>query len=221
MEPARAPRPTSAGLALQHRGGPRAQCSIWTRIKITKWPSVKALSLEAAAERYGALYLRDALARFVVQYRNPGLSAAEVEQASLAVSLRFRKIPAFHKLKFALDDAQDLGVMDNTQDVAHARPERKDKQGRTVPGRFDTVLVNDGTGGFSGVQGKSLSLTNTPDPWHLCVITRISRCSAASGLQAPKGCVPGAISGRPRARTPCLRRTLHAVHCTRPRPRSL
>ncbi|EIW53615.1 uncharacterized protein TRAVEDRAFT_133656 [Trametes versicolor FP-101664 SS1] len=135
------------------RRGPRAQCSIWTRIKITKWPSVKALSLEAAAERYGALYLRDALARFVVQYRNPGLSAAEVEQASLAVSLRFRKIPAFHKLKFALDDAQDLGVMDNTQDVAHARPERKDKQGRTVPGRFDTVLVNDGTGGFSGVQG--------------------------------------------------------------------
>ncbi|KAI0826961.1 hypothetical protein BC628DRAFT_1369912, partial [Trametes gibbosa] len=43
--------------------------------------------------------------------------------------------------------------MDNTQDVAHARPERKDKQGRTVPGRFDTVLVNDGTGGLSGVQG--------------------------------------------------------------------
>ncbi|KAL1937051.1 hypothetical protein VTO73DRAFT_15569 [Trametes versicolor] len=153
MEPARAPHLASAGLALQHRGGPRAQRSIWTRIKITKWPSVKALSFEAAAERYGTLYLRDALARFVVQYRNPGLSAAEVEQASLAVSLRFRKIQAFHKLKFSLDDAQDLGIMDNTQDVAHARPERKDKQGRTVPGRFDTVLVNDGTGGFSGVQG--------------------------------------------------------------------
>ncbi|KAI0826679.1 hypothetical protein BC628DRAFT_251427 [Trametes gibbosa] len=153
MEPARAPHLTSAGLTLQHRGLPRAQRSIWTRIKITKWPSIKVLSFEAAAERYGALYLRDALARFVVQYRNPGLSAAEVEQGSLAVSLRFRKIQAFHKLKFSLDDAQDLGIMDNTQDVAHARPERKDKQGRTVPGRFDTVLVNDGTGGFSGVQG--------------------------------------------------------------------
>ncbi|KAH9856108.1 hypothetical protein C2E23DRAFT_866199 [Lenzites betulinus] len=130
-----------------------ARSTVWTRIKITKWPSVKALSFEAAAERYGALYLTDALARFVVQYRNPDLSAAEVEQESLAVSFRFRKIPAFHKLKFTLDDAQDLGIMDSIQDVAHARPERKDKHGRIVPGRFDSVLVNDGTGGASGIQG--------------------------------------------------------------------
>ncbi|KAI0819805.1 hypothetical protein BC628DRAFT_1400685 [Trametes gibbosa] len=127
--------------------------SIWTRIKITKWPSVKALSFDAAAERYGALYLRDALARFIVQYRDPALSAREVEQASIGVGFRFRKVQAFHKLKFSLNDAQDLGVMGDIQDVAHARPERKDKQGRTVPGRFDTVLVNDGTGGASGVQG--------------------------------------------------------------------
>ncbi|OJT12555.1 hypothetical protein TRAPUB_10899 [Trametes pubescens] len=127
--------------------------SAWTRIKITKWPSVKALSFDTAADRYGARYLRDALARFVVQYRTPGLSAAEVEQAALAVGFRFRTMQAFHKLKFTLDDAQDLGIMDNVQDVAHARPERKDKQGRTVPGRFDTVLINDGTGRASGVQG--------------------------------------------------------------------
>ncbi|OJT04957.1 hypothetical protein TRAPUB_4260, partial [Trametes pubescens] len=128
--------------------------SVWTSIKIAKWPSVKALSFEAAAERYGALYLRDALAHFVVQYRNPDLSTAEVERASLAVGFRFRKMPAFHKLKFTLNDAQDLGIMDSIQDVAHARPERKDKQGRTVPGRFDTVLLNDGTGGASGVKGE-------------------------------------------------------------------
>ncbi|EIW56974.1 uncharacterized protein TRAVEDRAFT_170977 [Trametes versicolor FP-101664 SS1] len=132
--------------------GAQAQAA-WTRIKIAKWPSVKALSFDDAAERYGAVYLRDALARFVVRHRDPTLTAAEVEQQSLNVSLHFRKIQAFNKLKFILDDAQDLGVMEDVRDAAHARPERQDKQGRTVPGRFDTVLVNNGTGGRSGVQG--------------------------------------------------------------------
>ncbi|KAI0350324.1 hypothetical protein OH77DRAFT_1593589, partial [Trametes cingulata] len=130
-----------------------ASATPWTRIKIAKWPSVKALSFDDAAERYGDAYLRDALARFVVQYRDPTLSAAEVEQESLNVTYHFRKIQAFHKLKFLLEDAQALGIMDDIQDVAHARPARRDKQGRPVPGRFDTVLVNDGTGGQSGVNG--------------------------------------------------------------------
>ncbi|KAI0629564.1 hypothetical protein C8Q77DRAFT_1065168 [Trametes polyzona] len=125
----------------------------WTSIRLTKWPSVRALSFEAAAERYGARYLRDALARFVVQYRDPTLSSVEIEQASLDVDFRFRKFPVFHKLKFLLTDAQDLGVMEDFQDVAHARPQRIDKHGRLVPGRFDTVLLNDGTGGLTGPQG--------------------------------------------------------------------
>ncbi|KAI0639898.1 hypothetical protein C8Q77DRAFT_1214290 [Trametes polyzona] len=122
-------------------------------IKITKWPNVKALSFDAAGQFYGARYLRDALARFVVQHRNPSLSAAEVEQAALSVSYRFHKLPVFHKLKFTLRDAQQLGIMEDAHDVAHARPRRKDRRGRSVPGRFDTVLVNDGTGGLSGTQG--------------------------------------------------------------------
>ncbi|KAH9896416.1 hypothetical protein C8Q73DRAFT_664234 [Cubamyces lactineus] len=103
----------------------------WTRIKITKWPSVRALSFDTAAERY----------------------AAEVEHASLSVRFHFRKVAAYHKLKFSLIDAQRLGIMDTTQDVAHARPSRHDKHGRQVPGRFDTVLINDGTDRHSGIQG--------------------------------------------------------------------
>ena len=126
---------------------------MWTRIKIARWPSVKGVSLNAAAERYGAPYIRDALARFVVSYRDPTLSAAEVEQASLGVALHFRKVEAYHKLKFLLDDAQQLGVMDTLQDAAHARPGRRDRHGRPIPGRFDTVLINDGSGGHSGVHG--------------------------------------------------------------------
>ncbi|KAH9846380.1 hypothetical protein C2E23DRAFT_890947 [Lenzites betulinus] len=125
----------------------------WTSIKIAKWPNVKALSFTDAADRYGAVFLHDALARFVVQYCDPSLTAREVEAQSLSVSFRFNKVQVYHKAKFLLQDAQDLGIMEDVRDVAHARPQRKDKQGRTVPGRFDAVLVNDGTGGRTGTQG--------------------------------------------------------------------
>ena len=120
---------------------------------ITKWPSVKALSFEAAASQYGVPHLRDALARFVVSYRDPTLSHAEIKRTSLNVPFHFRKVEAYHKLKFLLEDTQQLGIMDMVHDVAHARPARHDKLGRPVPGRFDTVLINDGSGGRSGVQG--------------------------------------------------------------------
>lgn len=46
--------------------------------------------------------------------------------------------------------------MEGIHDVAHARPARKDRQGRQVPARFDTVLVNEGRGGPTGVEGTSI-----------------------------------------------------------------
>ena len=67
----------------------------------------------------------------------------------------FATVPAFHHLKFLLEDVQWLGIMDVTQDAAHARPAWKDRQGQSVPARFDMVLVNDGTGGPAGVSGMS------------------------------------------------------------------
>ncbi|KAI0683028.1 hypothetical protein C8Q76DRAFT_772508 [Earliella scabrosa] len=121
--------------------------------RITKWPSVKALRFGAAAARYGATYLRDALLRFVIAYRDSTLSEAEVEQECSGLFFQFRAFPVFHKIKITLDDVQGFGVMDDPADVIHARPDRVDKHGRTVPGRFDTVLVNNGTGGLVGVEG--------------------------------------------------------------------
>ncbi|KAI1797995.1 hypothetical protein LXA43DRAFT_875754 [Ganoderma leucocontextum] len=124
-----------------------------TRIKMTKWPTVKALRFSSATEHYGATSLQDALARFVVKYRNPTLTLPQVKRAAQDFNFRFNRVPAYHRLKFILEDAQHLGIMDNIGDTAHARPARKDRQGRAVPARFDTVLVNEGTGGPVGVQG--------------------------------------------------------------------
>lgn len=127
----------------------------FTRIKMAKWPTMKALRFDAAVNLYGATWIRDALARFIVAYRDPSLTSAEIERASLDVFYGFGTLPVFHKIKFTLEDAQHLGIMDATHDAVHARPARRDKQGRHVPARFDTVLVNDGTGAATnGVQGE-------------------------------------------------------------------
>ena len=38
-------------------------------------------------------------------------------------------------------------------DVVHATPARTSTRGRPVDGHFDTVLVNDGNGTYSGIAG--------------------------------------------------------------------
>ena len=124
-------------------------------MKLAKWPTVKALTFPAATQLYGAVFLQDALARFIIKYRDPYLLPHQVEHAVSNFSFRFTHFPAFHRIKFILDDAQQFGIMEGIHDVAHARPERCDRQGRKVPARFDTVLVNEGTGGPTGVHGTS------------------------------------------------------------------
>ncbi|KAI9068635.1 hypothetical protein FKP32DRAFT_1561245 [Trametes sanguinea] len=120
---------------------------------IAKNPSVKAVSFDAAVTRYAASFFRDALARFVIQYRQPDLSWRQIERASASVYFNFRSVPSFHKIKYLLDDVQGFGLAEQHRDVVHARPARQDSRGRPVPARFDTVLVNDGTGGLTGVAG--------------------------------------------------------------------
>ncbi|KAI0372511.1 hypothetical protein BV20DRAFT_1034577 [Pilatotrama ljubarskyi] len=137
-----------------------ANCAAsWSRaappqhIDIAEYPSVKAVSFDAAAAHYGAMYFRDALVRFVIRYRSPDLDPRQVERASAAVYFNFRTVPVFHRIKFLLDDVQGFSMADDLTDVTHARPARQDTQGRPVPVRFDTVLVNDGSGGETGVAG--------------------------------------------------------------------
>ncbi|KAI0331458.1 hypothetical protein GY45DRAFT_1248627 [Cubamyces sp. BRFM 1775] len=125
-----------------------------TPFKMTRYPSVKAISFEAATTSYGATNLRDALARFVIRYRHPHLNDTQISRASARVNLPFRRIAVFHRIKFFLEDVHGFGVPgEETRDVVHARPSRRDTQGRPVPARFDTVLVNLGTGGWAGATG--------------------------------------------------------------------
>ncbi|RPD72981.1 hypothetical protein L226DRAFT_546761 [Lentinus tigrinus ALCF2SS1-7] len=144
-----APRPLQSLL-------PSRALSTHTRIHLTKHPSIKGVRFNRIASSYSAPWIRDALARFIVSYRDPLLTQPEIELESNKITYRWDKLWIWHKIKFVLDDAQELGIMESVQDVAHVRPARSDKYGRPVPGRFDTVLVNDGSGGMSGIAGYRL-----------------------------------------------------------------
>ncbi|KAI0366896.1 hypothetical protein BV20DRAFT_1025390 [Pilatotrama ljubarskyi] len=136
---------------------PSPSSPMLSALVMTKHPSAKGVHISQLIDTYGARIFREALARFVVQYRHPDWSAAQVERAATAVYLPFSTLPVYHKAKFMLADvhksrvAQDAGAP--LVDVLHARPRRRGKYGHQVPGRFDTALINCGTGQETGVAG--------------------------------------------------------------------
>lgn len=123
-------------------------------LKMTKHPSLKAVSLADVVGKYGATYFRDALARYVANARFPGLSAQALEAKARTISMPFRTLPVFHLIKFTTTDFYTTGgPSDVVVDSVHVKPRRIDGRGREVPARFDTVLVNDGTGQEVGLKG--------------------------------------------------------------------
>ncbi|OSD07739.1 hypothetical protein PYCCODRAFT_1441641 [Trametes coccinea BRFM310] len=160
IAPAAASGPVASNMAassnangMQRAPGRSALPGHLTRIKIARNPSVKALGFENAAHAYGA-FLRDALARFVDQYHHPHFTPAEIRCEASSLYLCFVTFSMYHRMKFTLVDAQDLGIMEDVVDTAYARPARKDRRSRPVPERFDIILIDDnGAGGAAGLRG--------------------------------------------------------------------
>ncbi|KAH8101620.1 hypothetical protein BXZ70DRAFT_1019531, partial [Cristinia sonorae] len=122
------------------------------RIKMTKHPSKSMVVFDKLISDYGATFIREALARYIVQQNHPEYTAREVEDMS-DFGLPFRGLPVYHKAKFWLGDSQNYRLSSNEWDVVHATPARNTKRGRLVNGQFDTALVNDGDGTYIGIDG--------------------------------------------------------------------
>lgn len=122
-------------------------------IHITRTPNIAVLQFAAAIFLYGATFICDALAHFIVTYQDSSLTPMEIEHQARGIFFQFAVVPTFHKLKFILKDAQHLGIIETTWDTAHAHPAQRDKHNHVVPACFDTVLINDGMGGLVRAQG--------------------------------------------------------------------
>jgi hypothetical protein len=113
-------------------------------IKMTKWPSVRSVSFSDLENKYGALDLVNKLIKFVVKHNNPDLGPARLKYMENNTLVPHSPVSVFHKVLF-WNHSQFLGEDDKeTHDAIHVRPDRYNKQGQIIPGRFDTVLIKQG-----------------------------------------------------------------------------
>lgn len=124
------------------------------KLVMARNPTRKATKFTTLETDYGAAFFRDALSRYLVQLMNPDLSSTQIERAAAVFEVPFNAVPTFQRIKFSTSDpyAQD-GPEDSIVDSLHVQPSKVLKNGDSVPGRFDTALVNTGNGGKSGTTG--------------------------------------------------------------------
>ncbi|KIL54452.1 hypothetical protein M378DRAFT_29088, partial [Amanita muscaria Koide BX008] len=119
------------------------------RIKMTRYPSIQAVSIDDLVNKYGATFFIDAFARFVVLWRNPQTTRARLERDALDVHIPFRTVSVFHHIRYK--DIHDREEASESSDVIHIKPQYKNKNGEIVPGRFDTGLVHRRAENESGI----------------------------------------------------------------------
>jgi hypothetical protein len=150
------------------------------QLKMTKNPSLKAVRLTRLAADYGAKFFRDALARYVTHLNYPTLSRSQIETRSQDLAFSFNSIPVFHRIKFTTEDPYTArGPEDSVVDSIHVQPQRTLKSGELLPARFDTALINDGTGGMSGVAGMFFHTCRCPQETHKEIQATVSAKSAS------------------------------------------
>ncbi|KAI0062769.1 hypothetical protein BV25DRAFT_1870210 [Artomyces pyxidatus] len=127
---------------------------IHMHLQMTKNPTLKAVSFTTLADDYGAVDFSDALADFVTHHNYPNLPAAAARQRADNTLIPTQTVAVHHNIKFWNHDALQRDDGTDARDAVHVRPERKDKRGRAVPARFDTVLVKTGASqGAGGIAG--------------------------------------------------------------------
>ena len=110
-------------------------------LKMAQHPTIKAVTFDDLAMKYGAVDFMDALADFIAAVNYPGVSAVTLRARAADTLIPFRAVPVFHRIRFVASGNNDGS---DTVDAVHVRPERIDSHGRTIPSRFDTVLIYNG-----------------------------------------------------------------------------
>ncbi|KAF7324033.1 hypothetical protein MKEN_00625400 [Mycena kentingensis (nom. inval.)] len=129
------------------------QMTLWLERK-EKHPTAKSVRFNIILDKYGATSFRDALARYLLHHMDPSLSYTALRDKAPYLIIPFNRIPVYHRIKYTTPDPYAPGgPSDNIVDSVHVEPTRLDPEGNTIPGRFDTVLVNDGTGELTGTKG--------------------------------------------------------------------
>ncbi|KAI9439656.1 hypothetical protein H4582DRAFT_2110965 [Lactarius indigo] len=120
-------------------------------LTMAKHPTQYAVPLDRLQDLYGAPLFKVALRRFISATNNPDQTRQQLESSLWGLRLPFNRLPVWHVIKFTRFDP--ITGKNLTSDAIHAQPTRKGKHNRLITGRFDTALINDGTGKEHGVKG--------------------------------------------------------------------
>lgn len=130
------------------------------RLKMTKHPSSRSVSLSDVTDIFGAINFHHAFSRYFVQLCSPTLlSSRRMEELTVNYFLPFQSVYPFHKIKFWHVNSDGFTGASKIQDSLHIKPPRKDKKGREVPAQFDTALIK--------VQGHGSDNTRVLGEFHL------------------------------------------------------
>ena len=88
---------------------------------------------------------------FAALRNNPSISQCKLEDAAATMHLHFASVPVWHQVKYTHEDPV-TGII-STVDSLYVQPTHSTKHGVVIPSRFDTTLINDGSGGVTGVLG--------------------------------------------------------------------
>ncbi|KAJ3712985.1 hypothetical protein DFJ43DRAFT_1008331 [Lentinula guzmanii] len=109
-------------------------------LKMTKNPSIHTVKISDIIQTYGATFFKAALARFVVQLKQPELSGLRLDNAAEGFFLGVSHISAYHRVKYTHKDFFTDQI--STVDSIHVQPTHMGKYEQSIPGRFDTALVH-------------------------------------------------------------------------------
>ncbi|EMD30775.1 hypothetical protein CERSUDRAFT_60838 [Gelatoporia subvermispora B] len=124
------------------------------RLSIAKHPVHRAVSFDTLKMDYGASYFDDALARFIVHWNSDtSLSSAQIEARASKLLLSFNTVAVYHHFKLWLGDPEHHRLMSDEYESIYARPSYQNAKQQIIPARFDTALINLGTGQYQGTEG--------------------------------------------------------------------
>jgi hypothetical protein len=106
------------------------------QIKMTKNPSVKAVSFTDLEKIYGATGFQMYLAALITHFNQPELTPNQALQASKYTCIPFFSVPVFNHIKFSYPSSHGEEHISDTIDHVHIYPPSSNKLGR-----FNTVLV--------------------------------------------------------------------------------
>jgi hypothetical protein len=176
-------QPTSS----PHIIGPPRTCP--QIIKMAQTHKKGRVSFDRLASDYRALNFQDALAEFIAQVNHPSATSTALQKRAHNTHIPFTSVPVFHKIKFTRGNETEIA------DAVHVRPEHKDPRGRTIPARFDTVLVQTSKGQFLFID-----IVLFTDQY---ILHRSPRCSGTSCVsdtqEGDRRCVPfaGQVTSNP------------------------